>query len=109
MRIALFATCLADTMFPAAAKATVLVLERLGHEVVFPPEQTCCGQMHGNTGYEEEGDRLPPRPPRVFEGAGGHPAGVWGGGEPTPSSRRPPRASRTCASTARGSTAASSS
>src|SRR3954466_6000069 len=52
MRIALFATCLADTMFPAAAKATVLLLERLGHEVVFPREQTCRGQMHVNTGYQ---------------------------------------------------------
>jgi L-lactate dehydrogenase complex protein LldE len=54
MRIALFATCLADTMFPAAAKATVLLLERLGHEVVFPPQQSCCGQMHVNTGYQKE-------------------------------------------------------
>ncbi|MEU4561061.1 (Fe-S)-binding protein [Actinoplanes sp. NPDC023936] len=54
MRIALFATCLADTLFPAAAKATVLLLERLGHEVVFPFEQTCCGQMHVNTGYQKE-------------------------------------------------------
>src|SRR6266498_3171250 len=44
MRIALFVTCLADTMFPEAAKATVALLERLGHEVVFPVEQTCCGQ-----------------------------------------------------------------
>jgi L-lactate dehydrogenase complex protein LldE len=54
MRIALFATCLADTMFPEVAKATVQLLERLGHEVVFPPEQTCCGQMHINTGYQRE-------------------------------------------------------
>ena len=54
MRIALFATCLADTMFPHAAVATVRLLERLGHEVVFPPEQTCCGQMHVNTGYQTE-------------------------------------------------------
>jgi L-lactate dehydrogenase complex protein LldE len=54
MRIALFVTCLADTMFPAAAKATVQLLERLGHEVVFPPGQTCCGQMHINTGYQRE-------------------------------------------------------
>ena len=36
MRIALFATCLADTLFPDAARATVTVLERLGHQVVFP-------------------------------------------------------------------------
>src|SRR5262245_59151921 len=28
-----------------------MLLERLGHDVVFPPAQTCCGQMHINTGY----------------------------------------------------------
>lgn len=54
MRIALFATCLADAMFPAAAIATVRLLERLGHEVEFPAGQTCCGQMHVNTGYLRE-------------------------------------------------------
>jgi L-lactate dehydrogenase complex protein LldE len=54
MRIALFATCLADTLFPDVAKATVTVLERLGHEVEFPLEQTCCGQMHVNSGYQRE-------------------------------------------------------
>ena len=52
MRIALFATCLADTLYPDVPRATVTLLERLGHEVVFPPEQTCCGQMHVNTGYQ---------------------------------------------------------
>ncbi|MBC7375417.1 MAG: (Fe-S)-binding protein, partial [Frankiales bacterium] len=45
MRIALFVTCLADTLFPDVARATVTLLERLGHEVVVPPGQTCCGQM----------------------------------------------------------------
>jgi len=54
MRIALFATCLADTLFPDVPKATVTILERLGHEVEFPPEQTCCGQMHVNTGYQKQ-------------------------------------------------------
>jgi L-lactate dehydrogenase complex protein LldE len=54
VRIALFATCLADTLFPDVARATVTVLERLGHEVAFPMEQTCCGQMHVNTGYQAE-------------------------------------------------------
>ena len=57
MRIALFATCMGDTMFPNAAKSTALLLTRLGHEVVFPPGQTCCGQMHVNTGYQS--DALP--------------------------------------------------
>lgn len=51
MKVALFATCLGDTMFPDAPKATVQVLERLGCRVEFPLAQTCCGQMHTNTGY----------------------------------------------------------
>ncbi|MET8087686.1 (Fe-S)-binding protein [Micromonospora sp. NPDC005197] len=67
MRIALFVTCLADTMFPQAATATVRLLERLGHEVVFPPEQTCCGQMHVNTGYQREAVPLVRRHVRVFD------------------------------------------
>lgn len=54
MRIALIATCLADALFPDVAVATVTLLERLGHEVVFPAAQTCCGQMHVNTGYLKE-------------------------------------------------------
>jgi L-lactate dehydrogenase complex protein LldE len=66
VRIALFVTCLADTMFPAAAKATVQLLERLGHEVVFPPSQTCCGQMHINTGYQKEALPLVRRHVRAF-------------------------------------------
>ena len=54
MRIALFVTCLADTLYPAVPRATVALLERLGHEVVFPADQTCCGQMHVNTGYQAD-------------------------------------------------------
>jgi L-lactate dehydrogenase complex protein LldE len=54
MRIALAATCIADAMFPQAPKAVVTLLERLGHEVVFPAAQACCGQMHVNTGYLAE-------------------------------------------------------
>jgi L-lactate dehydrogenase complex protein LldE len=53
MRVALFATCLIDALFPDAGKATVRVLERLGQRVEFPLEQTCCGQMHANSGYFE--------------------------------------------------------
>ena len=53
MRVALFATCLGDTAFPEAPKATVRLLERLGVDVEFPPGQTCCGQMHTNTGYRK--------------------------------------------------------
>ncbi|MCD0449725.1 (Fe-S)-binding protein [Actinocorallia sp. API 0066] len=54
MKIALFATCVNDTLHPGTAQAVVTVLERLGHHVVFPEAQTCCGQLHLNTGYPEE-------------------------------------------------------
>ena len=54
MRISLFITCYNDTLFPATGQATVRLLERLGHTVDFQPEQTCCGQMHYNTGYQRE-------------------------------------------------------
>jgi L-lactate dehydrogenase complex protein LldE len=57
MRIAMFITCLADTLYPSVGQATVRLLERLGHEVDFPAAQTCCGQMHINTGYQ--GGALP--------------------------------------------------
>lgn len=53
-KVALFVTCLADTLFPDVGRATVAVLERLDVEVVFPPGQTCCGQAHVNTGYQRE-------------------------------------------------------
>ena len=69
MRIALFVTCFNDTLFPATGRAVVELLERLGHEVEFPEEQTCCGQMHGNTGYEEHGLGLVRRWERVFDGS----------------------------------------
>ena len=42
MRIALFVTCLADTLYPETGQAVVRVLERLGHQVAFPVQQTCC-------------------------------------------------------------------
>jgi len=54
MRIGLFVTCLTDTLFPGTGQAVVTVLERLGHQVEFPAAQTCCGQMHFNTGYRRE-------------------------------------------------------
>jgi L-lactate dehydrogenase complex protein LldE len=54
MRIALFITCLTDTLFPDTGQAVVRLLERLGHQVEFPESQTCCGQMHFNSGYRRE-------------------------------------------------------
>jgi L-lactate dehydrogenase complex protein LldE len=69
VRASLFVTCLNDTLFPGAARATVELLERLGVEVEFREEQTCCGQMHLNSGYREEAARLARRFAEVFDGA----------------------------------------
>jgi L-lactate dehydrogenase complex protein LldE len=55
MRVALFLTCVNDGLFPNTGRAVVEVLESLGHEVVFPTQQTCCGQLHLNAGYQREG------------------------------------------------------
>lgn len=70
MRIGLFATCLGDAMFPDVLRATVRLLERLGHTVVFPAGQTCCGQMHVNTGFLAEATPLVRHHVETFEAAG---------------------------------------
>ena len=66
MRAALFITCFNDTLFPQTGRATVAVLERVGVEVDFPLDQTCCGQMHANSGYGHEAMGLVRRFVRVF-------------------------------------------
>jgi L-lactate dehydrogenase complex protein LldE len=54
VRVALFITCVNDLVFPGTGRAVVRILERLGHTVDFPAEQTCCGQAHANSGYRAE-------------------------------------------------------
>jgi L-lactate dehydrogenase complex protein LldE len=57
-RVALFITCVNDALFPEAPKAVVRILERLGYDVDFPAAQTCCGQMHANSGFKQDATRL---------------------------------------------------
>ncbi|WP_405483554.1 (Fe-S)-binding protein [Streptomyces sp. NBC_00009] len=68
MRVALFATCVNDAVYPSTAVATVRLLERLGVKVDFPAAQTCCGQPQFNTGYRRETEPLVHRMGRAFEG-----------------------------------------
>lgn len=68
MRVALFVACFNDALFPGTGKAVVALLERLGHEVAFDPAQTCCGQMHWNTGYHREAAALARRFTELFAG-----------------------------------------
>src|SRR5919107_740406 len=79
VRVALFITCFNDTLFPETGRATVEVLERIGVEVDFPYAQTCCGQMHLNTGYQREAIPLVRRFVEVFGGydAVGPPSGSF--------------------------------
>jgi L-lactate dehydrogenase complex protein LldE len=69
VRVSLFVTCFNDTLFPDTGRAVVKLLERLDCEVDFPLEQTCCGQMHTNSGYVREGAALARRFARVFSDA----------------------------------------
>ena len=69
MTIELFVTCLNDALFPQTGFATARILERLGHMVRFDERQTCCGQMHLNSGYSKEALGLIRRFVEIFEGA----------------------------------------
>jgi L-lactate dehydrogenase complex protein LldE len=69
VRISLFITCYNDTLFPRTGQSVVRVLERLGHTVHFPREQTCCSQMHFNTGYRQEAYPLAKRWVEIFADA----------------------------------------
>jgi len=69
MRVSLFITCFNDTLFPETGRSVVRLLERLGHAVDFPMDQTCCGQMHYNTGYQREAIPLIRRFVEVFRDA----------------------------------------
>jgi L-lactate dehydrogenase complex protein LldE len=57
-RVSLFVTCIVDQLFPQVGMAMADVLERIGCQVEFPEDQTCCGQPAFNTGYREEARRV---------------------------------------------------
>jgi L-lactate dehydrogenase complex protein LldE len=52
MKVGLFIPCYVDQFYPGAAIATLKLLEKLGVEVVYPLNQTCCGQPMANSGFE---------------------------------------------------------
>lgn len=68
VRVALFATCLVDQLFPRVGVATVKLLRHLGVALEFPEAQTCCGQPAYNAGYHREAQSLAEHHLRVFEG-----------------------------------------
>ena len=68
MRVALFATCLADQLFPEVAVASVKLLRYLGVAVDFPERQTCCGQPAYNAGHHLETKDIAKHQLQVFKG-----------------------------------------
>ena len=69
MRASLFITCYNDTLFPETGRAVVQLLERLGVELEFRSAQTCCGQMHANTGFRAEAFSQAKRMVRLYADA----------------------------------------
>jgi L-lactate dehydrogenase complex protein LldE len=69
MRASLFITCYNDTLFPETGRAVVQLLERLGVDIEFRPQQTCCGQMHANTGFRAEAYSQAKRFVRIYQDA----------------------------------------
>jgi L-lactate dehydrogenase complex protein LldE len=69
MRASLFITCYNDTLFPETGRAVVNLLERLGVSLDFHPQQTCCGQMHANTGFRGEAFSQAKRFVRIYQDA----------------------------------------
>lgn len=49
-----FGTCLVDVFYPEAGLAAIRLLEREGVRVIYPQDQTCCGQPAFNSGYHED-------------------------------------------------------
>jgi L-lactate dehydrogenase complex protein LldE len=66
-RVALFVTCMVDMVYPEVGMAAVELLERQSVEVIFPAEQTCCGQPAFNAGYRQEARMLARRFVDIFE------------------------------------------
>lgn len=62
------ATCLCDAFFDDVAKATVEVLEHLGCEIIFPEDQTCCGQPAFNSGDWTAARKVINHTTKVFAG-----------------------------------------
>jgi len=66
MRVQLFATCLGDLLLPDAVADAEALLRDADHDVVFPPDQTCCGQPAFNAGHREAAARVARQFTRAF-------------------------------------------
>lgn len=68
IKASIFITCLVDQFFPEVGESMVRVLSRLGVDLDFPQEQTCCGQPAFNSGFHSEARVLAKRFLEIFQG-----------------------------------------
>jgi L-lactate dehydrogenase complex protein LldE len=68
-RVSIFVTCIVDQLFPKVGIAMADVLERIGYQVDFREEQTCCGQPAFNSGYREDACKVAGHFVKVFRDA----------------------------------------
>ncbi|BBO77087.1 Fe-S oxidoreductase [Desulfosarcina widdelii] len=61
-----FGTCLMDAVYPDAGMAAIRLLQSLGANVIFPPDQSCCGQPAYNSGFIEEARAVARKQIQVF-------------------------------------------
>ena len=66
-RASLFVTCVVDQFYPEVGESTVRVLRRLGIDVDFPKDQTCCGQPAFNSGFRDEAKPIARRFMEIFK------------------------------------------
>ncbi|NOH01685.1 MAG: (Fe-S)-binding protein [Chloroflexi bacterium] len=69
--VQLFITCLTDSFFPTTGEAVVEILQRLGVDVEFVPDQTCCGQPQFNAGLRRDARAIAEHTIKVFEKTSG--------------------------------------
>lgn len=67
MKVSLFITCYCDLLASNVGKDTVELLERVGCEIDFPEQQTCCGQPAFNSGYLEESKKAMKQMIKAFQ------------------------------------------
>lgn len=69
--VQLFVTCLVDTFHPEIGESIVSILNRLGVDVEFPPDQTCCGQPAFNAGLRADSRPVAEHTVKIFESTSG--------------------------------------
>jgi L-lactate dehydrogenase complex protein LldE len=65
-KVYLFGTCVIDAVYPQTGLAAIRLLEREGITVVFPRDQSCCGQPAFNSGFPDAAREVARRQLRIF-------------------------------------------